>query len=260
MVLARRRPLRALAALAAVLAATGTAVGASTDGPTGNTSLSPPERGPSWSLADTPERVTLISDSAIAGIRWSGALAHLQNTNWDARLESCRRLVRSSCRGREGYAPPTVVVEIQRIVAERGRPGPNDVLIVATGYNDWHGTFLSDFTAVMLQTRAAGFERVGWLTYRADNGYTAPGTSTNRVDYAQMNAIVRGQAASGSWPELTLLEYDDAMSDQTSWFTSDGVHVTFDGARGVARWLSGQVLFTQNPTFAPDNWVPYAAR
>lgn len=252
--------MRALAVLAAAVAMSGTVVSASIDGPTTDTTFDLPDRGTSWSLADSPERTTLISDSAIAGIRWSGALDHLRNTTWDARLESCRRLVRSSCRGREGYAPPTVLVEIQRIVADRGHPGPDDVLIVATGYNDWHGTFLNDFTAVMQQARAAGFERVAWLTYRANNRYTAPGTSANSVDYGQMNTILRGQAASGSWPELTLLEYELAMLNQTSWFNSDGVHVSFDGARGVAGWLSGQVLFSVNPRLAPDNWVPYSDR
>lgn len=255
-----RRPLRALGVLTAALALSGTVVTAAIDASANSTALELPERSTSWSLADAPGRVTLISDSAIAGIRWSGALDHLTNTSWDARLESCRRLVRSSCRGREGYAPLTVMVELQQIVAERGRPEQDELLIVATGYNDWHGTFLNDFTLVMNQARVAGFERVGWMTYREDNQYTAPGTSENRVDYIAMNAILRAQAASGAWPELTLLEYDLAMRGQTAWFNSDGVHVSFDGARAVAGWLSDQVLFTRNPSFAPDNWVPYAER
>ena len=49
--------------------------------------------------------VIFISDSSFAGIRWNGALGYLQGARWDARLESCRRLIGTSCRGREGYAP-----------------------------------------------------------------------------------------------------------------------------------------------------------
>ena len=49
--------------------------------------------------------VIFISDSSFAGIRWNGALPYLQGAAFDNRLESCRRLFSTSCRGREGYAP-----------------------------------------------------------------------------------------------------------------------------------------------------------
>lgn len=256
-----RRFIFTLAAAIGAAALSATAAGAPIEEPLTSATTDVATRGPSWSLADAPERAVLISDSAIAGIRWTGALPSLTNTTWDDRLESCRRLVRSSCRGREGYAPLTAQVELQLFVAQHGHAGPNDVLIIATGYNDWHGTFLNDFTTVMNQARVAGFERIGWLTYREANTYVAPGVDPdNTVDYVLMNAILRSQAQSGAWPELTLLEYDLAMRGQASWFSSDGIHVTVTGAHAVAHWLSNQVLFTQTPFFAPDNWVPYADR
>ncbi|MGB0112566.1 MAG: hypothetical protein WBP59_05055, partial [Ilumatobacteraceae bacterium] len=65
-----------------------------------------------------PRRVVIISDSAMAGIRWSGALGGLQGFYAEARLESCRRLVAASCRGREGYAPRTTLREIRTNVAD----------------------------------------------------------------------------------------------------------------------------------------------
>ena len=48
------------------------------------------------------ERVLFVSDSSLAGIRWAGALGWLQGASFDNRLESCRRLIGYSCRGREG--------------------------------------------------------------------------------------------------------------------------------------------------------------
>lgn len=256
----RQRPLRALWVLAALLSVHGTTLAAQIDEAVPFPTLVGAERSDSWSVADAPDRVTLISDSAIAGIRWSGALGALTNTTWDARLESCRRLVRSSCRGREGYAPRTVVAELQRILAERGQAAPDEVLIVGTGYNDWHSTFLGDFTQVMTRARAAGFTRVAWMTYRDYNSYTAPGNGGIRASYSVMNQVLRAAAASGSWPELVLLNYDTATRDQTSWFTRDGLHLTFSGAYGAARWLSDQVRYRQNPALAPANWLPYSER
>ncbi|MEL6892277.1 MAG: SGNH/GDSL hydrolase family protein [Actinomycetota bacterium] len=220
------------------------------------------ERGGSWSLADAPERVVIVSDSAIAGIRWTGALGDLTNALWIDRLESCRRLVRSSCRGREGYRPLTAYFELQRYVGQHGLAHPDDVLVIAVGYNDWHGTFASDFVLVMEQARRSGFQHVAWLTYREDNTYTLPGDSAERTsNYRFMNQILRQEHASGRWPELTLFDYDAATAGQTSWFAaSDGIHVTPTGARAVAQWLSSQILYSEHPEFAPDNWIPPTER
>ena len=49
--------------------------------------------------------------------------------------------------------------------------------MIAVGYNDWHGTFPSDFELVMSQARRSGFRHVAWLTYREDNSYSLPSDS-----------------------------------------------------------------------------------
>ncbi|MEM1332548.1 MAG: SGNH/GDSL hydrolase family protein [Actinomycetota bacterium] len=216
----------------------------------------PAVRGGSWSVAEAPERVVLISDSAIAGIRWFGALGHLRYSTWIDRLDSCRRLLRESCRGREGTRPLTAQREIQRFVSDHGLARDDDLLIIAVGYNDWHGTFRTDVTAVMTQARLAGFRHVAWLTYRENTRYALPDDREFEVaDYAAMNRVLRDEAASGRWPELSLIEFDAAMRFRTSWFTADGVHLTAAGAPAVATWLSNEVLFVRHPEFAPDNWL-----
>ena len=53
--------------------------------------------------------VLFVSDSSLAGIRWNGDLGWLQGATFVAELESCRRLIGASCRGREGYAPENAV-------------------------------------------------------------------------------------------------------------------------------------------------------
>lgn len=215
------------------------------------------ERGDWWSVAASPDNTLIISDSAIAGVRWLGALGDLTNSRWIDRLESCRRLVSPSCRGREGYRPLTAADQVRAFVVESGRAGSADLLVMATGYNDWHGSFREDLERVLFEARVAGFRRVAWLTYREDVRYTLPGSGgTFASNYRLMNQILRETAASGRWPELRILDYDAATRPFRHWFASDGVHLTPTGAVGVARWLSSQVLYRNMPTLAPDNWLP----
>lgn len=188
-----------------------------------------------------PPRAVLISDSAISGIRWYGRQAHLTETNWEIYLESCRRLVAPSCRGREGYRPRTAVAELDYIRATRGLAGSLDLLVIAVGYNDSPNHFRSHFTQVMNAAGAAGFDRIVWLTYRSSHSYHAPGATATTAS-AAMNAILRDELQSGRWPSLGLWDYDAATAGHDDWFYDDGLHVTPDGASRVAEWMSGQLL------------------
>jgi hypothetical protein len=179
-----------------------------------------------------PDRkVTIISDSAMAGIRWNGALDGLQGMIADDRMESCRRLVQASCRGREGYAPRTVVGEINVLPAV----GPEDILVIATGYDDWWPRFSSDFDIVMAAARAKGFHHVAWATFRSDVPYGLG------PYYANMNAVLWQKLGSGEYPELRVWDLEAYTVGVDSWFTSDGIHQRVLGSWGIADWLSRHV-------------------
>ena len=177
--------------------------------------------------------VLMISDSAFAGIRWHGALAYLQGASWDARLESCRRLVGVSCRGREGYAPRTAATELSTVLA-----GSNHILVVATGYNDWSGLFPWGVDAVMSQARTKGIDRVVWLTYRENVGYVSPGGMSNHSSFERNNGYLRSVIGSGRYPELVLADWNSYSRGRPSWVTFDGVHLTAAGAPEAARYVS----------------------
>jgi hypothetical protein len=178
-------------------------------------------------------RVLFVSDSSFAAIRWSGSLGLLQGAEFDSRLESCRRLIGASCRGREGYTPRTALAEVQRVA-----PGTFDTLIIGTGYDDFASRFHEGFTAVMHAARSKGIRRVVWLTYREDVGYTAPYGASYAATYAADNAILRAERTSGRWPELILLDWDAHTAGHPEWVASDGVHFTAEGAREAARFVS----------------------
>ncbi len=179
---------------------------------------------------DTP--AVMVADSSFAGIRWNGALAFLQGAAWDARLESCRRLIGVSCRGREGYAPPTAVRELATL------DDGYRVAVIVTGYNDYASTFPLGLDAVVRTARARGIERVVWLTYREDVGYVSPSSVSFAATFAADNRVLRAASASGDYPELIISDWHGYTRDNAGWLTADGVHLTVDGARAAAEYAS----------------------
>jgi hypothetical protein len=185
-----------------------------------------------------PRKVTVISDSAMAGMRWNRALAGMQGFVADHRLESCRRLVARSCNGREGYRPRTAYQEILRLPQAE----PRDVLVIGTGYNDWYGGIESHIRLVLDAARSKGYETVVWATLRELVSYTLPrDQSHQRSNYRFMNDIVRSIAASGAYPELVIWDLNHYTAGATSWFYPDGVHETRLGSWGVADWISRHI-------------------
>ncbi len=194
--------------------------------------------------------VHIISDSTMAGIRWNGALSGLQGFRAVTRLESCRRLVQPSCRGREGYAPRTLVSEIRAIPSVSSE----DILVIGTGYDDWYGRFSVDFDTVVATARGAGFHHIAWATYVTDSvHYTQPGSLS--PNYAAMNQILRAKVASGAFPEVRLWDSEGYTRDAEGWFYSDGIHQTPLGSWGIADWISRHVrAFDDRPCVRP--WTP----
>ena len=215
-----------------------------------------------------PERrATIISDSAMAGVRWNGALGGFRGFDADDRLESCRRLVARSCNGREGRRPRTALEEIGVLPYA----APRDVLVIAVGYNDWHVGFDWQSRAVLDAARAKGYRTVAWVTYRELNSYTLPGDSSiERSNYAVMNAELREIVASGAYPELVLWDLDRYTRGVWGWFTSDGVHELRRGSWGVADWISRHMAaldgrpcpmpwtrsFAQDQVCPNPDWLP----
>jgi hypothetical protein len=193
-------------------------------------STAPPDHNP---MPTSGGRVLFVSDSSFAGIRWAGARGWLTGADFDLRLESCRRLIGVSCRGREGYAAPTALTEVRGVAT-----GSVDVLVMGTGYNDHGSRFQEGFEQVMLAARAAGIQRVVWITYREPVTYRSPSELSNAATFAANNRVLRAAVESGEWPELRLLDWHAHTLSSPEWLAADGVHFSVAGAREAALFVS----------------------
>jgi hypothetical protein len=185
-------------------------------------------------------QVLFVSDSAFAGIRWLGQLDMLQGATFRADLESCRRLIGVSCRGREGYAPNTAVDAI------RSAPGRYDTLVITAGYNDYAGTFESAVHSVLAAARSKGINRIVWLTYRQDVSYVSPYGASWAGTFVANNNSLRAIVASGLAPEIEIADWHDTTSGAPrTWFGTDRLHLSADGARGAATYISRKLAFLE---------------
>ena len=208
---------------------------------------------PNTPVADSSKRVVLMGDSTLAGVRWyTNSQQALRGSNFVLDAESCRRLVGSSCRGREGRRPPTAVSALSD-------HDPFDVLVVMTGYNDWHTTFADAFDQTVAAARAKGAYQILWLTYRERSTYSNPTGGTSQAEgFAIQNRIIRDKIASGAFPDVVLLDWNAYTADRTDWFTSDGVHFTIKGAYGAADYIARAVAALHGEP-CPAPWNPGSA-
>jgi hypothetical protein len=185
-------------------------------------------------------RVLFVSDSAFAGIRWLGQLDMLQGATFRADLESCRRLIGVSCRGREGYAPNTAVDAI------RSAPGRYDTLVMTAGYNDYAGTFEAAVHSVLAAARSKGINRIVWLTYRQDVSYVSPYGASWAGTFIANNNSLRTIVADGLAPEIEIADWHATTSGAPrTWFGTDRLHLSADGARGAATYISRKLAFLE---------------
>lgn len=206
---------------------------------------------PNRPVADIGKRVLLMGDSTLAGVRWYTNSQHaLGGSTFLLDAESCRRLVGSSCRGREARVPPNAVSAIS--AAE----GTFDVVVVMTGYNDWYTTFPSAIELVMAAARSKGARQVVWLTYREGVRYTNPSTGSSQAyGYRMQNQLLREAAASGRYPDLVVADWNSYTASRSDWFVADGVHFTIRGAYGAADYVARTAAMLYGEP-CPAAWVP----
>jgi len=174
--------------------------------------------------ADAPEAspsVLMVGDSAMRGMTAAGQdiLRVDYSLTFDA--GGCRRLIEPSC------LPIPNSLEVIR-----AHPG-QDVIVMMTGYNDWHVADAVD--VIMGEATAQGVSHVIWLTYRTDiaEGAQKP---IAIADVFREHDVELAQKAPAH-PALTVLDWDGYSAGHDDWFIWDGFHVNELGGIVLANYL-----------------------
>jgi len=162
-------------------------------------------------------RVTVFGDSAATAMAYDPDAKKILGRGIDLQLEvaACRRVADASC-PYDGVRPPNVVDRATQLGRELG-----PVVVVIVGYNDYESTYGENIDAALEVFRKAGVEHVLWATLRAQ-----------RQSYVNMNDTI--VAAAKRNPLLTVVDWNAATKDHDDWLQPDGIHLTPEGARGMA--------------------------
>jgi hypothetical protein len=172
-----------------------------------------------WAAKRPQQHVTIFSDSVGAALNWDSTaktiVEHGDQVLFE--LHPCGRLVQVGCL----TPPPPSVLETVRLLGRR--VGPTVVIFV--GYNDSPITYRNGMPVVLKALRKRGATHVLWLTLRA--------VSQQYVDID--HAIY---AARHKWkPLLTVLDWNHYSASHSSWYASDGIHMSGAGAIAFASYL-----------------------
>ena len=97
------------------------------------------------------------------------------------------------------------------------------------GYNDYEANYAENIDDAMAVFRKAGVQRVLWATLRA-----------GRQSYVDMNDMIL--AAAKKYPEITVLDWDGLARNQPDWLQPDGIHLTPEGAEGMATMIETALI------------------
>ena len=181
------------------------------------------------------ERISVIGDSVMAAIRWYGTWTPLRTYNYTVDVESCRRTLVPSCRGREGYTPDTTVNAMRRLEGQLG-----SVLTIGTGYDDPGSTFDDAVDAVMAEAARQGIPVVVWATMRTEGVvYVGPTYAANAATYRANNQVLFAKQSQYGG-RLVVADWATYSANHPEWVEWDGVHLTPSGATAMATFIRDQ--------------------
>jgi hypothetical protein len=192
---------------------------------------------PTTTEAPRPPRVLLIGDSTLLAVDRYNAYRALRGFDYAYDAESCRTLGIPSCGPRP--LPPNAVEAIN------AADGSFDYVVVMAGYDEWWTSFPDSFDEVVAAARDKGARRIVWLTYREGVPYKLLTGEPADEAFIKNNETLRDKVASGAFPDVLLAKWYPHAPADNGWISKDGIHLTREGALGVADYISRWVAYIE---------------
>jgi hypothetical protein len=184
-----------------------------------------------------PPRVLLIGDSTLLAVERYNGFRALRGFEYTFDAKSCRTLGIPSCGDRP--LPPNSVEAIG------AADGSFDYVVVMAGYDEWWTSFPESFDEVVVAAREKGAKHIIWLNYREGVGYKLLTGEPADESFVKNNQTLRDKVASGAFPDVLIAQWYPHTKDDNGWISRDGIHLTLEGALGVADYISRWIAFVE---------------
>ena len=186
---------------------------------------------------DRRPRVLLIGDSTLLAVDKYNGYRALRGFEYVYDAKSCRTLGIPSCGDRP--LPPNSVEAIS------AADGSFDYVVIMAGYDEWWTSFPDSFDEVVSAARAKGAQRIIWLTYREGVPYELLTGEPADEAFVKNNQTLRDKVASGAFPMCCWRSGIRTPRQDNGWISRDGIHLTLEGALGVADYISRWIAFVE---------------
>lgn len=200
-----------------------------------------------------PLNILLVGDSVLASVRWyEQSQIALEGFTRTLDAESCRRLSKKSCRGREERTPNTIKEAIS------GYNGSNfDAILILGGYHSTRGDIAKEFKDTITMAQKQGFTKILWVNFKESLSFPLTGSNGKKSAYSVLNAIIADTIKVNNMNEVTILDWNVYSSSNTNWFIKDGIHTTLEGTLALGRFISLSVHNTTCTAIcAPLAYIP----
>ena len=165
-------------------------------------------------------RVTFVSDSIGAAIAFDTGAKSILASGVDLFLDPAAARTLGPW-PLDGEGPQSVLELVAQLGRNLGR-----TVVVEIGNNDFASTYAANMEAALTELRSAGVKRVLWLTLHVTPNHTSLATMNDAIAIAAVRH-----------PELTVLDWNGYAAAHPGWFQPDGLHLTGDGPRALARFI-----------------------
>jgi hypothetical protein len=128
---------------------------------------------------------------------------------------------------------------------------PADLIVLMAGY-DSSAKKIADENSKLFEVIRIKKTPVVVLTYKESLNFPAPGSRGKKSLYGEFNSALREAVANDRSGLVSIAEWNAYSAGQSSWFKSDGIHLTVKGALALGAFISTSVAT------ATDNPCPYA--
>lgn len=180
----------------------------------------------------TPINALLIGDSILAELRWfEQGIVSLQGFTYTLNAESCRRIGRDSCGGREDRTAESVVTVLNNMTQSF------DVIVLLGGYHANTDT-IHDEIAAFVEVASTMAAKVVIVNYKESLAYPAPGSDGTRSMYTDFNETLRTMEAEAALGNATIADWNLFSKEGSTWFRSDAMHPNIVGTLAMGWFIS----------------------
>lgn len=195
-----------------------------------------------------PLEVMLVGDSTMAPMRWfRQGQASLSGFDYVLDAESCRRIAKRSCWGRESRIPTSATLAIS------SRRRNFDYVVLMAGAHSTRKDLADEIRMAQEAAESRGAKLLV-LTLRESQRYTQADAPPGESAFVEFNRIIRRVVDELGPDKAAIIDWNSFSFREAEWFRSDGIHPNLTGTIALG-WFISRAIAAEAGNPCPSDWT-----